>query len=201
MKENNDKKNKFKILKIILLIIILLFFVNVLLIACCKYNMNADNITKEQFGGVIVSIAESKFPGEYDIQAQIISDGIYKGQQKNGTLMSYKEYVNYCENNNLHQKYTNIFCDYVVVTSNVYKGQKIRPELAAVSSDGVFLNSVILYTYVENVQEEQTENQKYTIIIPVSKFIRLVRIKENVFSREEYEKMKENKYLDLTCAS
>lgn len=180
------KKN---LIYLILLLVIFCISVIILLFNRGEKVGFSNNIYIKSYKDKNYYIMKNDYSGEYDIQykdfSNEIKDVIDYGKKQE--VMSYYEYVNYCNKYNLEQKYYDSNNNYIVFTYGASYVLDLKARLAEVE---YINNEVNLYIW-DDVLGDGGGRYSYTIVIPTEKDIDNVNV-ISVITEEEFDEMKSN---------
>ena len=196
LQEEEEKKAKEirislkTLIAIILIIVVLILGLMLLIIKILQDNMLSRNISIKKKEDSSYYVIEHDYSGEYDLQNRIFSFEEFDNTEGTNELfnkediMTYEEYVAYCQKWKLNQKYTDTALKYIVFSALESETEGIDVRIADVKYRNSEVDLYIwddLGGYTENVSV-------YFIIIPTDKKIESINIVP-LYTSEEVENM------------
>lgn len=177
---------------IFIIIIVTIVIIVSVLILILKEKSLPDTINIKIYNNQDYYIINNDYKGEYDLQYTFLSqyyDSQYSEAKKfeKKEVMSYSEYVSYCNKWSLNQKYSDEDKNYIVFSYTAYNRPIIEARLASVSYNS---GNVNLYVW-DDASGSSADISAYAIIIPTKKEINNVNV-IGLYTNEEFNDIKNN---------
>lgn len=181
------KKKLFYLVGCIILVLCILFAYNKFFkVKINKYDIS-DTLVRYNYNGKDYYVIKGDYKGVYDIQYSFFYDKESIPSEFNiNEVLSFEEYKEYVENNDIAMKYSDETKNYIVVSYCKTYSASIEARVADLEFNN---GNAKLYMW-EKSNGVVSDAAAYTLVIPVSKDIKRLDI-VTVYTEEEFENIKE----------